>query len=756
MPNDIYWANESGLDLASEVFDRVRHFYTTLPGTLAFKRWSKGWAAYSGLPSLASPFDVSEVGYSGQEGELVNVRTDDIGSLGRHMVQMVTQSRPALDPVATNSDYSSIAQTRAASGILEYVLVHEGLEQRFNRATEWAVSTGQGWISAEWDSSWGDVYMVDPETQTPLHEGRFVSNVYAPWDVAVDLHRTNPDHQWVITKTLQNKWDLVAQYPLQSEEILAVKDQTQSWLSSTRESSTRGEVKNDFIPVFTLFHDKTQACPEGRWAVVLDDGILLAEGPLPYDMMPLVQHRAGQILNTAHGDSPLLHGLGIQEALDGLVSALVTNNMNLARQTIAIPKGAEWSRSELGEGMSAIEVETNADGHMTVPQAIQLVKSSPETYTLAHDLVGMLGRITGINTVVSGSDPAIQRAMSGSAMLLLEQQTLRYINGCQVSYTQMLEAIGTRLVQILKRYAKSPKLVRIAGKASSYMLKEFTGKDFEGFDRVEVQQGNPGMRTPAFRLQLAQDLLSKGLINTPEQYLEVLATGNLDSMTESRTTSLFNIRRENEMLAMGQQPRVIATDPHVAHILEHRSVLDNPEARGLDPMAGQVQEATTAHMQEHIAALRQTDPDLLRILGQTPLPPPGMPPGSGNPAQMGPGGPGGPGGPPPGPPPGPGGPGPMAGPPGPPTPAGPPGQPPGLHPTNGHGGMHPGIGPGPNGIGGAAHGPTPPTSPHNPNAQAPLLMTPPAGPGGGPRLPQLPRDLMHGGHPQPTSPNGRK
>jgi hypothetical protein len=626
MNPETYWANEADLDLAREVWKRVRHFYRRLPQTLAYRRWVKGWAAFNGLPSFDNPFDVSEVGYSGQEGELVSVRTDDIGSLARHMLQIVTQTRPALDPVSTNSDYSSITQTRAARGILEYIVTHEKLEQDFYRATAWAIACGQGWISAEWDPDWGDVYDVDPETGSPLKEGRFVSRVFAPWDVVINLHRTDPKHEWVITRSMQNKWNLAAKYPSLAEQILGVKDRTQEWLSATRTSGSDEGVENDYVPVYTLFHERTAACPDGKWAVVLEDNLLLAQGPLPYDELPLVQHTAGEILNTAHGDSPVLHGIGLQEAIDRLVSALVTNNVNLARQLVALPKGAEWSRSEIAEGMSAIEVDVNADGQMTKPEAIQLVKSAPETYQLVQELVGALGRVTGINSVVSGADPSLQKALSGSAMLLLEQQTLRYVNGAQVSFTHMIEQIGTRLVQILKRYAKSPKLIRIAGKAGAFMLKEFSGHDFEGFDRVEVQQGNPGMRTPAFRIQLAQDLLQRNLISTPEQYLEVLATGNLESMTESRTTALFNIRRENELLAQGRQVRAIATDPHVAHILEHRSVLDNPEAREPTPEAQAVQQVTLDHIQEHIDALRNVDPGLLQVLGQQPLPPAPPPP----------------------------------------------------------------------------------------------------------------------------------
>lgn len=686
--DDTYWATRDGNELAEAVFDRAQTFYRNITRSLAYQRWVRGWAAFCGLPTVENPWDVAELGFSGVEGEIVNVRTDDAGSLARHMTQLVTSSRPALEPVPTNSDYASVTQTKVAAGILEYIVTHEGLERQLYRLNAWAVATGTGWISTEWDASYGDVYMVDPETQTPLHEGKFLARVFAPWDVAVDLRRTDPNHEWVVTRHQANKWNLAAQYPAYREEILGTDNVLDSWLPNGRMGRFGGTedhgVKNDYINVFTLFHDKTPACPGGKWAVVLGSDLILAGGDLPYDTLPLVQHTAGEILNTVHGDSPVLHTLGCQDALDRLFSALVTNNVNLARQLIALPKGSELRRQEVVDGMSVFEVELNADGTMTKPEAIQLVKSAPETYQLVDRIIATMGRITGINSVVSGANPDGVKELSGSAMLLLEQQTLRYISGVQVSFTQTLEQVGTRLVAILKRFAKSPRLIRIAGKANAFMMKEFSGRDFEGFDRVEVQQGNPGMRTPAFRLQVAQDLLNKGEL-TVDQYLEVLATGALESVTEDKTTEIFNLRRENEMLSAGKKPTVVYSDDHRKHISTHKTVLNDPLVREDSPDAAAVQQAALEHMQAHIEALRamsMSNPDLLIIMGQEPLmppPPPGMP--------MGPGGP-----PPPG---------------------------------------------------GPQQGPPPPAPPGGP---------PPSAKDGGPRPAQMPQDLMNGGHPPPTQP----
>lgn len=163
--------------------------------------------------------------------------------------------------------------------------------------------------------------------------------------------------------------------------------------------------------------------------------------------------------------------------------------------------------------------------------------------------------------------------------------------------------------------------------------------------------------TAAGRLQMAQDLLQNKMISNPQHYFEVITTGSIDTLYEHETAQILNIRGENEDLLDGKVPPVVLTDQHVNHIKEHSTCLDSPEARQ-DPT---IVKAVTQHIMAHINQLQNANPQLLQILGQTPLPPPGTP-------QPGPGGPPTPGGP-PHPPGAPGGP---PHPPGPPHPAGPP------------------------------------------------------------------------------------
>ncbi len=114
-------------------------------------------------------------------------------------------------------------------------------------------------------------------------------------------------------------------------------------------------------------------------------------------------------------------------------------------------------------------------------------------------------------------------------------------------------------------------------------------------------------------------------ITNPNQYFQVLNTGRLDAMYAGEMGQLLLIQAENEKLMDGKSPRAIASDQHKEHILEHTNVLNDPDLREDMTLVKQVQD----HIQEHLDFLRNTDPGLLSLTNQQPLPalqPPGQGP----------------------------------------------------------------------------------------------------------------------------------
>ena len=95
---------------------------------------------------------------------------------------------------------------------------------------------------------------------------------------------------------------------------------------------------------------------------------------------------------------------------------------------------------------------------------------------------------------------------------------------------------------------------------------------------------------------------------------------------------LLLIKAENEKLMEGQSPIVSPLDGHSEHIMEHRAVLADPDLR----VDAALVKAVLDHIEEHVNALRNTDPVLLQMIGQQPLPPLAQPAAPGAP---GPGGP---------------------------------------------------------------------------------------------------------------------
>jgi hypothetical protein len=236
--------------------------------------------------------------------------------------------------------------------------------------------------------------------------------------------------------------------------------------------------------------------------------------------------------------------------------------------------------------------------------------------------------ISGINSVARGNPEASLR--SGTAMALVQSQALQFMSGLQQSYIQLLEDVGTGLINILKDFADAPRIASISGISNTTKMIEFKSQDLEAINRVVVDVGNALAQTAAGRSQIAENLLQMGVVTTPEKYLEILNTGNLKSVTQGITDELDTINSENEALLKDSSSVIaIATDHHAMHIREHRSVLSDPVLRQDADLVAR----TLAHIEEHIRLLRETSPDLLSIIGEQPLAPVGGSPI--NPMQQG-------------------------------------------------------------------------------------------------------------------------
>lgn len=601
--NNQYFATLPPEQTASILMKRSTTFFNTLRSNDYLNKIRDMYRFYYGN------FDgdgrtTHEISFTGEQGELVKLPVNHFRNLARHMYNMITSNRPMLEARAMNSDYKSLSQTYLANGILDYYMREKGLEDKIYDAVEMAIVLGSAYLKMEWNATAGETYDIDPETGFPINEGELEFSLLSPLDVVVDgTKETWTNHEWVLTRSFVNRYNLIAKYPELKEQIMAIPPKN---AASLYRVSLFTNDDTDDIPVYEFFHKKTEAMPEGRYLLFLSDDCILLDVNMPYRTIPVFNISPSHIMGTPYGYSDMFDVFPIQEAINSMYSAIMTNNNAFNVQNLFVPRGSDLNVASLAGGLNV--VEGNAK-----PEPLQLTSTAPETFNFLAQLIQASETITGVSSVTRGQPEASLR--SASALALVQSMSLQFVSGLQKNYIKFLERVGTNLIEILKDFAHTPKLIALVGKNKQPYLKEFTGDMIKDVKRVVVDVGNPLARTTAGRVQMAEQLANMKLIQNPQQYFMVIETGRLDTMVEGDMSVLLNIKRENEDLLMGKDVFAVLLDKHRMHIMEHQSVINDPELRQNPELLAKVQR----HIQEHIDILRTADPDLLSLVGEQPL-----------------------------------------------------------------------------------------------------------------------------------------
>tara|TARA_R110000868_G_scaffold66014_7_gene197022 strand:+ start:2388 stop:4445 length:2058 start_codon:yes stop_codon:yes gene_type:complete len=613
MANGKYFAAGSPEEVASTCMKKSASFFNTLRANAYLDKLARMYRAYYGNYSDEADGHGHSISFAGEQGELVQLPINHFGNLARHIYVMVTSNRPVMEARAVNTDYKSQAQTYLANGILDYYMRERKLEDALKKATEMAIIMGSGFVKMEWNSSAGEIYDVDDETGETVTEGDAVFSTLSPFDVVVDGTKESWDNEWIIVRSFQNRYNLIAKYPELEQKLMAIPSKSEG---SIYRVAVWSNDETDDIPVYEFYHKRTDAVPEGRYVLFCESDCVLLDAKLPYREIPVYRITAGDVLGTPYGYSPMFDVYPIQEGLNTLYSSVMSNQNAFAVQNIYVPRGADLSISSLDGALNIIEGNAK-------PESVQLTDTPAEVFKFIEMLNQAAETISGVNSVARGNPEASLK--SGAALALVQSQAIQFISGLQQSYVRLIEDCGTSLINMLKDFAKTPKVIALVGKNNRSYLKEFTGEAISAINRVIVDVGNPLAKTLAGRVQMSEQLIQMGIVKNPTQYFQVLNTGRLDPMFEDEMDQFLLAQSENEKMLAGEPVFASVLDAHKQHIMDHRKVFSDPEMRK-DP---ELLKNAHKHIQEHIDLLRGADPDLLQLLGEQPLNPPQGIPSSG-------------------------------------------------------------------------------------------------------------------------------
>jgi len=577
--------------------------------------------------------------FTGDDGELTEIVVNHMRNIGEYMFNMTTSTRPALETRAVNTDFRSQVQTKLGNGLLDYYMREKKLEKYLKQACNYSIVLGSGWVKLNWNARLGSVTNQEEidtakneklagkkvDIPQPEYEGDLEYHNLSPFDVVEDLNKENEDHDWRIARTFKNKFDLIATYPEYKEEILKVDTSDKykdSYISITKNSKT----ESDDIPVWEFYHRKSESMPEGRYILFVSEDAILYDGPLPYRRIPLFPMKPSRVMGTPLGYTILFDLLPMQEATNALYSTILTNQMAFGVQNILVPSNAGVEPSQIAGGLNILKYNPQSGGK---PEALQLTSTPKEVFDFLQMLITAMETVSGINATIRGNPEANIR--SAAAMAMVESNAIQYMSGLQSEYVHLMEDIGLATIETLIDFADSPRIASIVGASDRAYTATFKGTDLSEINRVVVDVANPLTKTVAGKVNAADNLLQYGEI-TSKQYMNIMSTGKLEVGTDGVVHEQMLIQSENEGLMRGEEQLTLAIDQHLEHIKGHRSLFSDPILR----QEGELVQLALAHINEHIEALRTTDPELLMSLGEQPLQPQqpaGAPPATGQPPQ---------------------------------------------------------------------------------------------------------------------------
>jgi len=646
---DSYFASSKSEDLCSYLSDHTKNFRQEMSACGLWDRMIESHRFYYGYhwSGYGTGGSTSFIGRTGVQGQLKLLAVNHYRNLLTHMLNMTVNQKPSFDPRAINSDLASLRQARIGGSILDGYLQEKRMARYLKNAAEAGLVYSKGFAYLPWDVFAGRVIGVKDgpigsdgqPKKIPQYEGDVDCSSPSPFDVYYDY--TLDDFRkipWVLVVRYENKWELKARYPEKSVEIDGLPSRATFEGSQSLTPYDRN-VDSDLVAVFHFYHLRTDAVPTGR-AFIGGPGVTLSDGPLPYGdpktkgKLPVFRINPSEALGTTEGYTHGFDLLSINKAYNVAISSIFTNVQAHGVSKILMPSTGDIAVQQLSEGLACIKYNPNAAGGAK-PEALNLLGTPKELYDFLALCEKLAETISGVNSVARGNPDS--NLKSGVALGLVQSMAIQFASGFQQSWVELLEDVGTFvLIDNLAKHANNSRVVQLAGKKNRSAVKEFTKNDLQGIASVAVNIGNPLTRTYAGRVDIGDKLMDKGLLKSPEAYIELIETGNLTQAIEDDSALEEYVRWENEELMEGKPAKAIVGERHLFHAQRHLRITENPELRAAaaagDPEATRVLENVFAHVQDHMNLRATQNPMFAQLSGEAPPP---MPPPDAGPPQGG-------------------------------------------------------------------------------------------------------------------------
>lgn len=587
-----YWAKKPHQEFVNDLDNKIDDFQQLLTSSHQFTRIIRNFNYFKGNFYKNRGMDgENEIRLLGPDNEYVGIGINNFANIINHYLINIASKFPSLIVNAKNSDSKSLKQAKAGRHLILHYVKEKDLGTALQNALRDSLLTGAGFIKTTWNPFGGNITGGNPDIPKILYEGDLSFDAVPLFNMSWDTSARNwSDSNWVNIESTVNKWDFAALFPEFKDFILDT-EPAQDFYKGYLFDDMVDIDDADKIKIREFYHKPTPALPYGRFVLSIP-GTVIIDGKNPYGKIPVRRIVPSEGVLSAFGHTFTFDLQPLQEALNKLLSIILTNEAHFGVQSIAIHQGSLTGDGfNLEGGLRAIEYVGQP------PQPLNLTNSPAELFKTADLMNRFMELTSGINAAIRGNpDPNVR---SDAMFTSMEETAARFTNGVAKSYHKLIEDVGTDAFDILKNNLKEEKIIQIIGKQNQSYTLSFKKEDLQEISRVTVEEANATINSMDNKIKVAQILQSANLLKSPEELATLLSTGSLDPLVEAINAELDTIHDENEHLAEGIPVICMPDHHHVLHLKRHTSTISSERSKN-NP---QVLKMTLGHKMEHIRFL---------------------------------------------------------------------------------------------------------------------------------------------------------
>lgn len=500
---------------------------------------------------------------------------------------------------------------RIALNALRWQYDEQKLNQKRVSLYMWSQQCGHGYLKVNWDGCAGKM-MADPITGELDYEGDIRVDVVSPFEVFPDpLAKTLEEAQYIIHAKVRKLDYFKTHYP---ERGNLVKEEG-AWLLSAQfeqrintiniqgpsQSGVNLAMKNAAIEL-AYYEKRSKQHPNGRMIVVAN-GVLLENKDLPVGRIPFALFPDIPIAGKYYPESIVTHLRPVQDQFNRVMNQRAAWVNKILTGKYIAAKGHGIAKEAFNDQSGEI-IEYNAVPGAPPPQALQIPVIPAFAYQEEQSLQSQLYDISGINEVSRGQLPSA--SIPGIGMQLLQEQDETRIGIMTELHEESWAKIFSLMLEYMEKFYEMPRMLKLTGKNSEYMVKEFVGSDIRGNHDVIVTRGSLLPYSKALRRQEIINALTNGLLGNPtdpsvaERAFRAMEFDDLNEFWDRLSLDEKALKEQTDMIEQGEVPEVHEMDNH-EFLLDRLNMYRKAKGDSLTPIQKEALQATIElHIEEQI------------------------------------------------------------------------------------------------------------------------------------------------------------